>query len=125
MSESTVCDDVLKGGLNWFEELCETVDYHCSLCEAVLTDVATLEETVKSAYATTARSMKELHDVGEIAKRWFGMWAFAQQVLSQAEFIQEANQICGVDLTILEGYRREAFDRLQLHCPQFKHSVAE
>ncbi len=101
----------------WYEQLLKEVDYSCSICDSVHTDVAEMEETVKKAYAITATSLKGVYDINEITKRWYGMSAFVSEVLAHAYFLQQTNQICGVDLTTLQEYRKESLDRLMLHCP--------
>ena len=76
-----------------------------------------METKVRQAYASTARSLRGIYEVREIVKRWYGMFAFATEVLEHARFLQQTNQICGVDLSVFLEYQKESFDRLVLHCP--------
>jgi len=114
-AETSVCADALTS--DWYDQLLTEVDYHCSFCDSVHTSVAELEEKVRQAYQSTADSMRGLHDPREIAQRWFGMWAFAAEVLAQAAFQREAHQICGVDIAAIESFRAAAEERFHLHCP--------
>ena len=102
----------------WYNQLRDEVDYHCSFCDAVQTDIKEMEELVRRAYAFTANSLRGIYNVGEITKRWYGMLAFSTELLEHARFLQQTNQICGVDLNIFLQYQKEAFDRLLLHCPE-------
>jgi hypothetical protein len=114
--EKSVCKEALTD--EWYEQLLKEVDYRCNICDSVHTDIREMEETVKKAYAITATSLKGVFDFNEIVKRWYGMSAFASTVLAHAHFLQQTNQICGVDLTSLQEYRKESLDRLMLHCPE-------
>jgi hypothetical protein len=115
-AEKSICREALTD--EWYNQLLEEVDYQCSFCDAVHTDVKEMEDKVKAAYARTASSLKGIYDIREIVKRWFGMYAFASEVLEHARFLQQMNQICGVDLGTLLEYQKESFDRLILHCPE-------
>lgn len=115
--EKSPCQEALTD--EWYNLIRKEVDYRCSFCDAVHTDVREMEAKVKEAYAKTARSLREVYDVREIAKRWFGMLAFSTEVLEHARFLQETNQICGVDLGVLLEFQKETLDRFQLHCPEF------
>jgi len=114
--EKTPCQEALTD--EWYEHIRAEVDYRCSFCDAVHTDVKEMEEKVRSAYAKTASSLRGIYDVREIAKRWYGMLAFSTEVLEHARFLQQMNQICGVDLGPFLEYQKESFDRLLLHCPE-------
>jgi hypothetical protein len=105
----------------WYNYLRAEVEYDCSFCDAVHTDIRDMEERVTRAYALTARALKSdrVYEIGEIAKRWWGMVAFSTEVLERARLLQETHQICGVDLSTLIECRKEALDRLKLHCPEF------
>lgn len=103
----------------WYNKLLEEIDYRCSFCDSVQTDITKMEYDVKRAYAITAESLKGVYDISEIAKRWYGMAALATAVLARASFLQQTNQICGVHLGLLMEYQQEALDRFQLHCPEF------
>ena len=116
VKEHTACNDALTA--EWYERLREEVDYRCSFCDAVQTDIGEMETKVRQAYASTAQSLREVHEVREIVKRWYGMFAFATQVLEHARFLQRTNQICGVDLSVFLEYQKESYDRLILHCPE-------
>jgi len=113
--EKSPCKESLTD--DWYEQLLRDVEYSCSICDNVHTDIKELEDVVKKAYAITADSLKAVYDVREITKRWYGMAGLANEVLSHARFLKETNQICGVDLTTLEDYWQESLDRLLLHCP--------
>jgi hypothetical protein len=113
--DKSSCKEALTD--DWYEQLLKDVDYSCSICDSVHTDIKQMEETVSRAYAITAQSLKGIYDVKEIANRWYGMAGVANIILAHARFLQETNQICGVDLTTLEGYWEESLDRLMLHCP--------
>ncbi len=114
--EESVCSQALTD--EWYERLRNEVDYHCTFCDAVHNDIKQMEQTVKQAYVFTAQSLKGVRDIGEITKRWFGMWVFAAEIVGHAQVIRQSHQICGVDTTLLEQYRIEALDRFRLHCPQ-------
>lgn len=116
LERSSQCKEALTD--EWFEQLLTQVDYSCSICDNVHTDIKEMEETVKKAYEITATSLKGIYDINEIVNRWYGMSAFASEVLAHAHFLQQTNQICGVDLTTLQEYRKESLDRLMLHCPE-------
>lgn len=109
--------DAARSTSEWYDHLREEVDFHCSFCEAVHEKIETLEAIVKRAYALTAESMVNCYDVAEIAKRWFGLWAFTSEIWAAAKFIQQSHQICGVDLMVFEEYKKAAARRFQLHCP--------
>jgi hypothetical protein len=113
--EKSSCKESLTD--EWYEQLLREVDYSCSFCDSVHTDVKDMENTVKKAYEITAESLKGVFDISEITKRWYGMAAVANEILSHARFLKETNQVCGVDLTTLEAYWEESLDRLMLHCP--------
>jgi len=108
----------------WYEQLLQDIEYSCSICDNVHTDIEELNETVKKAYAITAESLRGIYDIKEITKRWYGMSAVAGEVLAHARFLKETNQICGVDLTTLEGYWQESVERLMLHCPDLANVCA-
>lgn len=118
-AERSPCSEALTD--EWYNRLREEVDYHCSFCDAIHTNVKDMEEIVTKAYALTARSLKsdQVYDIGEIAKRWWGMVAFSTEVLEHARFLQQTHQICGVDLSTLLECQKEALDRFRLHCPEF------
>src|SRR5260370_34376789 len=99
--EKTPCQDALTD--EWYNRLRTEVDYHCSFCDAVHTDIKEMEDRVTKAYAITARSLKtdRVYNILEIAKRWWGMVAFSTEVLEHARFLQQTHQICGVDLSRL------------------------
>lgn len=118
----SVCSRALTD--EWYNQLREEVDYHCSLCDAVHNDIREMEQTVKNAYAFTAQSLRGVRDIGEIAKRWFGMYIFAFELVCHAQILRDTHQICGVDIELLERYRDEALDRLQLHCPELAAATA-
>jgi len=122
-TEKSPCREALTD--EWYNRIREEVDYHCSFCDAIHTDIHEMEEKVKSAYARTATSLKGVFDIAEIAKRWYGMTAFATEVLEHARFLQQMHQICGVDLSTLLEYQKEAFDRLILHCPEFAEACQQ
>ena len=113
--EASPCRESLTD--EWYEQLLRDVEYSCSICDNVHTDIKQMEETVKKAYAITSQSLKEIYDIKRIANRWYGMAGVANTILAHARFLKETNQICGVDLTTLEGYWEESVDRLMLHCP--------
>jgi hypothetical protein len=115
-TEKSPCNEALRDD-EWYQHICDEVDYQCGLCDAVLTDIKDKEEKVKRAYALTATSLKEVYDIPEIAKRWWGLVFFSGQVLYDAYILQQTNQICGTDLSTLQEYYEEALDRLQLYCP--------
>jgi hypothetical protein len=114
--ERSSCKESLTD--EWYEQLLREVDYNCSFCDSVHTDIREMEETVKKAYAITAQSLKGIYNVREITKKWYGMSGFASMILAHAYFLQQTNQICGVDLTTLHKYLEESLDRLRLHCPE-------
>lgn len=116
VEEQSICSRALTD--EWYERLRNEVDYHCTFCDAVHNDIKQMGETVKQAYAFTAESLKGVHDIGEITKRWFGMWVFASEIVSHAQVVRQSHQICGVDITLLEEYCAEALDRFRLHCPE-------
>ena len=116
VKEHTACNDALTG--EWYERLREEVDYRCSFCDAVQTDISEMESKVRQAYASTAQSLRGIYEVREIVKRWYGMLAFSTEVLEHARFLQQTNQICGVDLSVFLEYQKESFNRLILHCPE-------
>lgn len=120
-TEKTVCREALTG--EWYNRLREEVDYRCTFCDAVHGDIKNLEDTVKQAYSITAQSLREIHDIGEIAKRWFGMYIFASEISAHGKILQQSHQICGVDLTTLEQYQSEALNRFTLHCPDFAEAA--
>jgi len=113
--DKSPCKETLTD--EWYEQLLREVDYSCSICDSVHTDIMAMEETVKKAYSITAESLKGIYDIKQIANRWYGMAGVAGEILAHARFLRETNQICGVDLTTLEGYWEESVDRLMLHCP--------
>jgi hypothetical protein len=119
-SEGSVCREALTD--QWYNQLLEEVDYQCSFCDALHTDIREMEEKVKAAYARTASSLKGVYDVREIVNRWYGMFAFSYIMLERARFLQQTNQICGVDLSTLLEYQKESYDRLVLHCPELADS---
>lgn len=101
----------------WFDQLCEEVNFRCSICEVLLLKIEEMEAKVKSAYAATARSLKGIYDQKIIANRWLAMVAFAQDILGAATFAKDANQICGADLSGIEALHAAALERFQMHCP--------
>lgn len=115
-TEKTPCQEALTD--EWYEKIRAEVDYRCSFCDAVHTDIKDMEEKVKAAYAKTASSLRGIYEIKEIATRWYGMLAFSTEVLEHARFLQQTNQICGVDLTVFLQHQKGAFDRLLLHCPE-------
>ena len=115
LEKSSSCRESLTE--DWYDQLLQDIEYDCSICDNVHTDIKGLEETVKKAYAITADSLKGVFEINEIATKWYGMAAVANEILSHARFLKETNQICGVDLTTLEGYWEESLHRLMLHCP--------
>jgi hypothetical protein len=115
--DKSPCQEALSE--EWYNRLLQEIDYRCSICDSVHTDIHHMEQAVQQAYAMTAASLKEIFEIGEIAKRWYGMAAFATAVLARARFLQQTNQICGVHLGTLLEYQKEALDRFQLHCPEF------
>jgi hypothetical protein len=115
--EKSSCKEALTND-EWYQYICAEVDYRCDMCDAVLTDIGQKEEKVKRAYAITATSLKEVYEIPEIAKRWWGLVFFTGQVLYDAYILQQTNQICGADLSTLQEYYEEALDRLQLYCPE-------
>lgn len=119
--EDSACSKALTS--EWYDHLKREVDYHCSFCDAVHSDIHALEDIVKKAYAITATSLRGVHEIDEIAKRWFGILALSSEILAHGRFLQQSHQICGIDLTILERYQMEALERFQLHCPEFADSL--
>jgi len=117
VAEKSPCKQALTD--EWYNKLLADIDYQCSFCDSVQTDINKMEYDVKRAYSITAESLRGVYDIGEIAKRWYGMAALATAVLSRALFLQQTNQICGVHLGTLLEYQKEALDRFQLHCPEF------
>src|SRR5947207_5716673 len=116
--DKSPCSEALTD--EWYNHIRAEVDYRgCSFCDAVHTDINEMEEKVTKAYASTARSLRGVYEIREIAKRWFGMVAFSTEVLEHARFLQQTHQICGVDLSTLLECQKESFDRFQLHCPEF------
>jgi hypothetical protein len=118
-TEKTPCQAAVTEADEWYNRLRDEVEYRCSFCDAIQTDINEMQEKVKAAYARTATSLRGIYDVGEIAKRWYGMLAFSTEVLEHARFLKDTNQICGVDLATLLEYQKEAFYRFRLHCPEF------
>ena len=121
--ERSPCSEALTD--EWYNRIREEVDYRCSFCDAVHTDIKEMEAKVQKAYATTAKSLRGIYDVREIATRWYGMLAFSTEVLEHARFLQQTNQICGVDLSTFLEYQKESFDRLLLHCPELADACQE
>ena len=121
--EKSACSEAFTD--EWYEQIRAEVDYRCSFCDAIHTDVKEMEEKVRSAYAKTASSLKGIYDIREIANRWFGMLAFSTEVLEHARFLQQTNQICGGDLSPFLEYKKESFDRLLLHCPELADACQE
>src|SRR5438552_144598 len=107
--EKSPCKDALTD--EWYNRLLEAVEYQCSFCDAVHTDVKDMEEKVRAAYSKTASSLKGIYDIREIATRWYGMYAFSTEVLEHVRFVKRFNQICGVDLGVFLEYQKAAFDR--------------
>jgi hypothetical protein len=122
-AEKSPCSQALTD--EWYYHIRQEVDYDCSFCDAVHTDIQEMQDTVRRAYEITAESMRSVRDVAEIAKRWWGMSAFANEILSRATFLQQTHQICGVDLTPLQEYLNESLERFQLHCPEFAEGCGE
>lgn len=116
IERSIPCHDALTG--EWYEQLRKEVDYRCSFCDVVQTDINEMEAKVRQAYATTAQSLRGIYDINEIVKRWYGMLAFSTEVLEHARFRQQTNQICGIDLAVFLEFQTAAFNRLALHCPE-------
>lgn len=123
LENESVCSKALTD--EWYNRLRKEVDYQCTFCDAVHGDIKSSEQTIKNAYAITAKSLRGVHDIGEIAKRWFGMYIFASEVLAHGRILQESHQICGVDLTLLERYQTESLNRFKLHCPEFAEACAD
>jgi hypothetical protein len=121
--EKSPCSEALTD--EWYNHIREEVDYRCSFCDAVHTDIKEMEAKVQKAYATTAESLRGIYDMPEIVKRWYGMLAFSTEVLEHARFLQQTNQICGVDLSTFLEYQKESFDRLLLHCPELADACQE
>lgn len=115
-SANAVFDD--DRACDWYHQLVEEVDFHCSFCDALHMKVSEMEAKVKEAYASTARSMDGLFDAKEIANRWLGLWYLATGMLYAAQAANDAHKICGVDLSTLEAHRDAAWERFQLHCPE-------
>jgi hypothetical protein len=111
-----VCFDESLAGA-WYEVLQDEVDYHCSFCEGLHMNIEEMQTKVREAYASTARSMKGLHDVKEIANRWLAMWSFSTTLLATATIAKESHQICGADLSELQKFHDAAKERFLLHCP--------
>lgn len=78
-----------------------------------------MEEKVKAAFAKTAKSLRGVYEMREIAKKWYAMAAFSAAVTDRARFLQRTNQICGLDLTTLLEYQEASLYRFRVHCPEF------
>ena len=117
--EKSPCSEAITDAKEWYEELCKEVEYWCSFCDAAHTDIKEMEGKVKAAYAKTAKSLKGVYEMREIAKKWYAMAAFSTQVVEHARFLKQTNQICGLDLTTLLEYQKEAMYRFRVHCPEF------
>lgn len=103
--------------MDWYNALREEVDFQCSFCNGVHTQVAELEKKVRDAYASTASGMRQIFDTVEIASKWYGMYVFATELLTMAEIQRDAHQICGVDTSGIQKYQMAALERFNIHCP--------
>ena len=114
--DPTSCFDEVRSE-QWFNRLRDEVDYHCTFCEGLHLQISELEGKVRAAFASTARSLKGVYDQREIATRWLAMWSFAAELLATAKAAKDAHQLCGADLSGIEKYYAESFERFQFHCP--------
>ena len=86
---------------NECQELLDSVEYHCSQCEAVYEDIAVLNAKMEAIYqAVVAKTRNQDH--ATIMKNWIAAYIVAGGIRQAVCVKKQIHQICGVDSSTVD-----------------------
>jgi len=99
---SNECDDLLN-----------SVEYHCSQCEAVYEDMAVLNTKIQAIYDTVVAKTKTNRDLISVQKHWIAAYIVAGGIRQAVCVKKQMHQICGIDSSIVDEVYGAIKERLE------------
>ena len=96
-----------------YNELLDTVEYHCSQCEAVYEDMAVLNAKIQALYDAVVAKTKSVRDHTMIFKNWFAAYILAGSIRQAVCVKKQTHQICGIDSSIVDEVHAAIKERLE------------
>ena len=82
-------------------ELLDSVEYHCSQCEAVYEDMSVLNAKIEELYQTVVAKTRN-RDHETIMKNWIAAYIVAGGIRQAVCVKKQMHQICGIDTSVVD-----------------------
>jgi len=96
-----------------YRDLLNEVEYHCSICQAVLEDVQVLNSKIESVYRSVTEKTRNNRNRVELVKHWLAAFFVASEIKQAICMKKELNQICGIDSTTIDEVHEAIKERLE------------
>jgi len=96
-----------------YRDLLNEIEYHCSICQAVLEDVQVLNSKIESVYRSVTEKTRNNRNQVELVKHWVAAFFVASEIKQAVCMKKELNQICGIDSTTIDEVHEAIRERLE------------
>jgi len=96
-----------------YTDLLNTVEYHCSQCEAVYEDMAVLNTKIQAIYDTVVAKTRGNRDLVSIKKHWIAAYIVAGGIRQAVCVKKQMHQICGIDPCVVDRVFAAIRERLE------------
>jgi hypothetical protein len=98
---------------NECNDLLNTVEYHCSQCEAVYEDMAILNKKIQAIYDAVVAKTRGNRDLVAVQKNWIAAYIVAGGIRQAVCVKKQMHQICGIDSNIVDEVFGAIKERLE------------